>query len=113
MATKLKTCVFFSNYFRNLEYFVKQQVSDYLKERKLFPESEFAYRRQRSTEDAVVLAIKRWLMAKAERKYTGVVNVDTSKVFDSVRHARLVPVLFSFGLSGSALSCFSHYPSYS
>ena len=56
-----------------LEYFVKQQVTDYLTEHKLFPESQFAYRRQHSTEDAVVLAINRWLMAKAERKYTGVV----------------------------------------
>ena len=78
----------------------------------MFPESEFAYRRQRSTEDAVVLAINRWLIAKAECKYTGDVMVETSKAFDRVQHARLVPVLFSFGLRGSALSWFSHYPSY-
>ena len=69
---------------RILEYFVKQQVTDNLTEHKLFPESQFAYRRQHSTEDAVVLAINRWLMAKAERKYTGVVMVDMSKAFDRV-----------------------------
>ena len=94
---------------RILEYFVKQQVTDYLTEHKLLPESQFAYRRQHSTEDAVVLAINRWLMAKAERKYTCMVMVDMSKAFDCVHHARLVSVLFSFGLSGSVLSWFSSY----
>ena len=48
-------------------------------------------------------------MAKAERKYTGVVMVDMSKAFDRVQHARLVSVLFSFGLSGSVLPWFSSY----
>ena len=81
---------------RILEYFFKQQVTDYLTEYKLFPESQFAYRRQHSTEDAVVLAFNRWLMAKAEHKYTGIIMVDMSKTFDRVQHARLVSVLFSF-----------------
>ena len=51
---------------RIFEYFVCQQVTDNLTQHKLFPESQFAYKRQHSTEDAVVLAIDRWLMAKAE-----------------------------------------------
>ena len=71
---------------RILENFVKQQLTTYLSENGLFSESQFVYRRQRSTEDAVVLAINRWLTAKTERKYTGVVMVDMSKAFDRVKH---------------------------
>jgi len=59
-------------------------------EQRLLPESQFAYRKHRSTEDAVTLAVNRWLMAKQERKYTGVIMVDMSKAFDRVRHSRPV-----------------------
>ena len=38
-------------------------------------------------------------MAKAERKFTGVVMVDLSKAFDRVQHARLVPVPNFFSLA--------------
>ena len=109
MAKKLQTSVSSSHCFPILEYFVWQQVTDYLTEHKLFPESQFAYRRQHSTEDAVVLAINRWLIAKAERKYTGVVMMVMSKAFDRVQHARLVSVLFIVGSSGRVLLWFSSY----
>ena len=55
---------------RILKYFVKHQLTAYLSENGLFSESQFAYRRQRSTEDDVVLDINKWLTAKTERKYT-------------------------------------------
>ena len=42
-------------------------------------------------------------MAKAERKYTGVVMVGMSKAFDRVQHARMVSVLFRLGVSGLVL----------
>ena len=52
-------------------------------------EIQFAYRRQHSTEDAVVLAINIWQMAKAERKYTGVVMVGMSTCSPCVRPIQL------------------------
>ena len=94
---------------RILEYFVEQQLTTYLSENGLFSESQLAYRRQRSTEDAVVLAISRWLTVKSERKYTGVVMVDVSNAFDRVKHPRLIADLFSVGISGLALQWFCNY----
>ena len=94
---------------RILEYFVKQQLTTYLSENGLFSESQFAYRRQRSTEDAVVLFINRWLTAKTERKYTLVVMVDMSKAFERVKHSCLIADLFSLGISGLALQWFCSY----
>jgi len=64
---------------RILEHFVKQQLSDYLNVNQLIPATQFAYRKHHSTEDALVLATNRWLMAKSERKHTGLVMIDMSK----------------------------------
>ena len=94
---------------RILEYFMKQQLTTYLSKNGLFSESKFAYRRQRSTEDAVVLAINRWLSAKTERKHTGVVMADMSKAFYQVKHSRLIADLFSLSISGLALQWFCSY----
>ena len=88
---------------------MKQQLTTYLSENGLFSESQCAYGWQRSTEDAVVLAINRWLTAKTERKYTGVVMVDMSKAFDRVKHSRLIADLFSLGISGLALQWLCTY----
>ena len=88
------------------EYFSKQQLTTYLSENGLLYESQFVYRRQRSTEDAVVLAINRWLTAKTECKYTVVDMVDMSKAFGRVKHSRLIADLVRFDLSGLALQWF-------
>ena len=94
---------------RILGYFVKQQLTTYLSENGLLSEIQFSNRRQRSSEDAVTLAINRWLTAKTERKYTGVVMVDMWKAFDQVKHSRLIADLFSLGVSGLALQWFCSY----
>ena len=57
----------------------------------------------------MVLAINRWLTAKTERKYTGVVMVDMSKAFNQVKHSRPIADLFSLGISGLALQWFCSY----
>ena len=55
------------------------------------------------------LAINRWLTAKTERKYTGVVVVDMWKAFDRAKHSRLIADLFSLGISGFSLQWFCSY----
>ena len=57
---------------RILEFFVKKQLTAYLTQHSILPSSQFAYRKMHSTEDALVLAANRWLLAKQERKYTGI-----------------------------------------
>lgn len=94
---------------RILEYVVKQQLTAYLNAESLLPASQFAYRKSHSTEDAVTLAVNRWLIAQSERKYTAVVFVDMSKAFDRVQHERLISELFSLGISGPVLQWFTSY----
>ena len=83
----------------------------YIMENDLLPASQFAYRRRHSTEDAleVVLVVNRWLIAKYERKETGVVFVDMSKAFDSVKHKLLLEELSNMGVTGTANSWLASY----
>lgn len=94
---------------RIVEAVVKKQLTAYLIDNDLFPETQFAYRKQHSTEDALTLAVSRWQAARADRKFSGVVFVDMSKAFDRVQHERLIAELFSLGISGKALLWFCSY----
>ena len=94
---------------RILEHFVKTQLTKFLHDLSLLPPSQFAYRKSHSTEDALVLATNRWLLAKSERKHTGVIMVDMSKAFDRVQHGRLIQVLFEYGIGHIPLLWFCSY----
>ena len=94
---------------RIMEAFVKKQLTAYLESAQLLPTSQFAYRKQHSTEDALVLAVNRWSLAPSRQEYTGVVFVDMSKAFDRVPHERLLTELFSLGISGTPLTSFADY----
>ena len=56
-----------------------------------------------------MLAVNRWSTARCKREFTGTVFVDISKAFDRVKHERLVTVLFSLGIAGTALEWFTDY----
>ena len=92
-----------------LEKIVQQQLISYLDANGLMPDDQFAYRKNHSTEDALTLAINRWLTAKYACKYTAIVFVDMSKAFDSVRHSQLVEELFRLGITGVSLTWFMDY----
>ena len=96
---------------RILEYFVKKQLTTFLDDHSLLSSSQFAYQRNHSTEDALILASNSWKLAKSEWKHTGVVMVDLSKAFDRVQHARLVQVLFDLGICDTPLERFLSYRS--
>ena len=96
---------------RLLERVVKEQVDDYLSKHtcSLLPVTQFAYRPNHSTEDALVLAVNRWQEAKFHRKTTGLIMVDMSKAFDRARHDTLVAKLHSLGIHGNGLAWFCSY----
>ena len=81
----------------------------YLLAHDLIPSSQFAYRKHHSTEDALTLAVDRWIRAKSDYLTTGVILVDMSKAFDRVQHERMLSVLFSMGIGGTVLKWFGSY----
>ena len=94
---------------RLLEKIVKAQLTSFLTDHSILPDSQFAYRKNHSTEDALVLAVNRWLKAKYERKLTGVIFVDMSKAFDCVKHTILAQELSDIGVGGTVQIWFTSY----
>ena len=82
---------------------VKKRLVAFLSANGSLPPTQFAYRPQHSTEDALALAVDRWTRAKAAHLTPGVILVDMSKAFNRVQHERLLSVLFSLGIGGTAL----------
>ena len=94
---------------RLLEKVVQAQFTSYLTRRNLFPGTQFAYRNNRSIEDALVYAVNRWQEAKQKRQITGIVMVDMSKAFDRMGHSKHIADLHSLGIHGTNLAWFCSY----
>ena len=92
-----------------LERIVQARVVPYFMTNSILPPSQFAYRKNHSTTDALFLAMDRLLEAKDLGKHSGLVLVDMSKAFDKVIHQRLIADLHQCGLSGAVLSWFISY----
>ena len=95
-----------------LERIVHKQLLQYLNTNNFLPTSQFGYRHQHSTADALALAVENINEAQAAGQHTGVAFVDMSKAFDKVKHSILVEDLFELGLTSTALQWFSDYLMY-
>ena len=76
-----------------LERVVQQQVYDYLEQNKLILQSQFGFREDSSTQNAVTLFSDAIREAMDTGMLTGAAFVDLSKAFDTVDHARLLSKL--------------------
>ena len=95
---------------RLLEKVAQAQFTSYLNRRNLFPGTQFAYRNNHATEDALLYAINRWQKpAKQKRQTTGIVMVDMSNAFDRVGRSKLKADLHSLGILDTALAWFCSY----
>ena len=95
-----------------LERIVHEQVEDYLQQHSLLPCTQFAYRRQHSTEDVRTIASERLLAARDCHMVSAAVFVDLSKAFDKVRHVLLIQQLHRTGFAGIVLNWFKDYLSH-
>ena len=87
-----------------LEKIVQRQLSDFVHTNSVIPESQYAFRAKRSTEQALVCLTDGLIAAKDQKLHTGACFLDMSKAFDKVRHHILVHDLFNIGVTGKALA---------
>lgn len=88
-----------------VERLVCRQLTTFLDRHKLLPDLQSAYRKQHSTETAVLKIISDILQAADKGKVTLLGLLDMSAAFDTVDHAILISRLeVSFGLRGTVLS---------
>eukprot|EP00117_Sycon_ciliatum_P009573 scpid36683/ scgid4451/ Probable RNA-directed DNA polymerase from transposon X-element; Reverse transcriptase len=92
-----------------LERIVHSQLTEFLTTHSLYPDCQFGFRKQHSTEDAVVMASEAFANAKDSGLSTCAAFVDMSKAFDKVQHGTLIRDLFSIGVGGSALNWLADY----
>jgi exonuclease III len=86
------------------------QFLPYTNAHNLLPSYQSAYRKNYSTETAVVKVVSDILMAMEHQKLTAFVSMDLSAAFDTVDHDILLEVLNrNFGISGSAMDWFKSY----
>jgi len=93
-----------------VERLVCRQLVDFLERTLLLPSLQSAYRKNHSTETAVLKVITDVFRAADRGEVTLLCLLDLSAAFDTVDHDILLARLqMSFGVHGTALSCLSHF----
>ena len=86
-----------------LETLVQRQLVRHLDHTDAIPETQFAFRRQHSTGDALALLVDQLQMARDKKDSSGVCFLDMSKAFDKVRHAIMIQDCFEIGFGGTVM----------
>lgn len=92
-----------------IESLVFKQVSSHLELHGLFSDSQFGFRRGRSTADAIDAMVTDILQAFEDRAYAWGTLCDLSRAFDCVDHVTLLQKLEHYGFRGAALNFFKSY----
>lgn len=92
-----------------LEKAVQQQLVEYLETNHHLSDSQFGYRKKRSTKVATTLFIDNLRKACHKGLVSGALFIDLSKAFDTLGHANLLLKLESTGVKGLALNWFRDY----
>ena len=92
-----------------LERTVFKQVSEYLQNNNLIDPNQSGFRRDHSTETALLSVTESLRLAQAAGQSSVLLLLDLSAAFDTVNHKILLSTLSELGISGSVLSWFKSY----
>ncbi|QQP49720.1 Uncharacterized protein FKW44_010488 [Caligus rogercresseyi] len=92
-----------------LETIVKSDLEDHLAKTEALPNTQFGFRKSRSTTAALATAHAKWLEAEQRGKVVGVLGFDLSAAFDTVNQLQLLPKLEKLGIAGTQLKWFHSY----
>ena len=92
-----------------LEKIVYMQMYDYFTNNHIFHPSLHGYRKNRSTQTALLQMYDRWVRAAAEGKVSGVVLIDLSAAFDLVESSLLTKKLEIYGLDRNLCAWIESY----
>ena len=92
-----------------LEKTVHQQLLEYLEDDKLLSESQYVFRKRRSTKLAAALLCDDIRKKMNNENMVDAVYLDLSKVFDTIGHGLLLTKLQSYGVNGKELNWFIDY----
>jgi len=86
-----------------------KQLMRYLEDNGLLSESQFGFRKNRSTEHATTLFSDHIRKAMDKGQLTGAVFIDLSKAFDTISHGAIINKLHRYGITGIAKQWLTSY----
>ena len=92
-----------------LKRLVYNWLSYYLETNQLLSDSQYGFRRKRSTQHAVTILMDDIRTGMDNLQLTGAVFLDLRKAFDTVNHARLLNKLPAYGIDDVELMCITSY----
>lgn len=94
------------------EKLVYARIVDYLDKFSILSDSQFGFRKGRSTAMALTLISDKIQQEKNDKKFTVGVFLDLSKAFDTMDHGILMKKLYHYGIRGTAYDWISNYLSH-
>ena len=92
-----------------MESAVHTQLMTYLVNNKLINDTQFGYRKHRSTQQATTLLTYYIRKSVDNKKLVGAVFIDLSRAFDTISHSMLINKLPSYGIIHAELEWFTSY----
>ena len=92
-----------------LEKLMHKRLINYVEKHRILSEHQFGFRKNRSTEHAILELTDKISKAIDEGKYTVGIFLDLSKAFDTVNHEILIKKLQHYGIRGIGLQWFINY----
>ena len=86
------------------------RLTKFIDKNDILSKDQYGFRKNRSTELAILDFIDRITKAIDERKFTVGIFLDLSKVFDTINHKILISKLEHYGIRGIAKTWFENYP---
>ena len=85
------------------------RLTSYFEKFSLFSSSQFGFRRNMSTSDALINLTNSVYSSLNSRKHCANILIDYSKAFDTVNHSILIDKIYSYGIRGSMLTLLRSY----
>ena len=92
-----------------IEFFVNNQLTQYLDEKGLICKNQYGFRKDHSTTYLMLDLFDEIYTAKSKHKHPAIVFLDIKKAFDTVSHKILLTKLKHYGIEGMALNWFESF----
>ena len=86
-----------------------KRLNNFVEKNNILSEHQYGFRKNRSTELAIIEFIDRITKAIDKGQYTIGIFLDLSKAFDTINHSILIKKLEYYGIRGVALKWFENY----
>ena len=92
-----------------IEKVVAVRLMDHLEDTHILSDKQYAYRKKRGTDSAILKFVNHIMSNFETKKYTVAAYIDLTKAFDCVKHDILLHKLSHYGVTGVSLAWFKDY----